>query len=163
MGKIKYFISFCVLFISTSFCFAKQISFQIVQHDSKIDTVTEQSLIIEDEMLNGFFEYGYIVTNSQAEISKSEKEDKKLFNKGLQEALEGFSDYFVQIRLYYDNSKKGDGFSVTLEKIEWEIIKASTGDLVFSNSLDELKKSITDEELRKVSSILINDIKKVLR
>lgn len=163
MGKIKYFISFCVLFLSTSFCFAKQISFQIVQHDSKIDTVTEQSLIIEDEMLNGFFEYGYIVTNSQAEISKSEKEDKKLFNKGLQEALEGFSDYFVQIRLYYDNSKKGDGFSVTLEKIEWEIIKASTGDLVFSNSLDELKKSITDEELRKVSSILINDIKKVLR
>lgn len=163
MGKIKYFISFCVLFLSTSFCFAKQISFQIVQHDTKIDTVTEQSLIIEDEMLNGFFEYGYIVTNSQAEISKSEKEDKKLFNKGLQEALEGFSDYFVQIRLYYDNSKKGDGFSVTLEKIEWEIIKASTGDLVFSNSLDELKKSITDEELRKVSSILINDIKKVLR
>ena len=58
-----------------NFCFAKQIQLQIVQHDDRTDTVTEDSLVIEDELLAGFFETGYIITNSPAVVSSSASDD----------------------------------------------------------------------------------------
>ena len=71
MGKLKKLGILAILLISGSLCFANQISFQIVQHDESLDSVSEDSMVIEDSVLNNFFEFGYIVTNSDAAISSS--------------------------------------------------------------------------------------------
>ena len=95
MGKLKRFWIIALLLSSGALCFANQISFQIVQHDDSMDYVSEDSLVIEDSVLNNFFEYGYIVTNSDAAISDSAGQDEKLYKIGQGDAFNGYSDYFV--------------------------------------------------------------------
>ena len=75
MGKLKRLTLILVFGLYSSLCFAKQISFQVVQHDESSKDVTEQSLVIEDEVLNKFFDYGFIVTNSDAAVSTSDSMD----------------------------------------------------------------------------------------
>ena len=62
MGTIKKLSLFCCISLLSTLCFARQLCFQIVQHDSAAKELTEQSLTIEDEVLNSFFDYGFIVT-----------------------------------------------------------------------------------------------------
>lgn len=163
MGKNKVFLMICLAFLAQSVCFAKQISFQVVQHDNREDEVSEQSLIIEDELLNGFFEYGYIVTNSQAAISDSSKKDKDLCKIALKEAKEGYSEYLVQVKLYYENKKSFNGYTVSLKKIEWTLYDTKTEKSISNGNVDEIKDNATDEDIRKISFVLINDIKKALK
>ena len=60
MGKLKRLSIIAVLLFCGSLCFANQISFQIVQHDESLDSVSEDSMVIEDSVLNNFFDYGFI-------------------------------------------------------------------------------------------------------
>ena len=154
MGKTKHFILILSVFLCAQVCFAKQISIQIVQHDIRTDKVTEDSLIVEDELLNGFFETGYIITNSPTVVSQSDEDDLILYNKALGDAYEGSSDYFVQIKLYYKNS---------LQTVDWTIASVSTGKTIKESSL-ESSQSYTDEKgLKNISSKLVSEITKILK
>ena len=75
MGKTRKYILIAGLLLCAQVCFARQVSFQIIQHDERTEKVTEQSLVIEDELLSGFFESGYIVTNSPTVVSNSDAND----------------------------------------------------------------------------------------
>ena len=127
MGNFKRIAVFSALLLSATLCFANQISFQIVQHDDSADNVTEDSFIIEDSVLNTFFEYGYIVTNSDAAISDSESQDERLYKIGSGEAFNGFSDYFIQIKLYYERTEQTLSASSDLYKIDFTIASAKSG------------------------------------
>ncbi len=161
----KVFFSMAVLLMS-GICFAGQISVQIVQHNLALDYVSEQSLIVEDELLNGFFDRGFIVTNSVAQVSESKEEDSELLYTGFGEAYEGSSDYFVQVKLYYDSSKnKGitDATPCPLDHIEWLMLKCSSGETLIQSSVKGSKeKPGSDDNVRAVSYSLISDIQKAL-
>lgn len=164
MGKLKKLGIFAILLISGSLCFANQISFQIVQHDESLDSVSEDSLVIEDSVLNNFFEYGYIVTNSDAAISESEAQDEKLYKIGQGEAFTGFSDYFVQIKLYYERTDQTLTTSSDLYKIDFSITSIKTGKKIAAKTLKDIKIDHTKKNnLTKVSSDLVNEISKALR
>ena len=154
MGKIKHIILFAGLLLCANFCFAKQIQLQIVQHDDRTDAVSEDSLIIEDELLNGFFETGYIITNSPAVVSCSASDDLILFNKAMGDAYEGSSDFFVQIKLYYTNS---------LHTIDWSVASVSTGKTIKESKFESSVKAFDEKGLRNVSSRLISEISKILK
>ena len=154
MGKIKHIIIAACLFMCANFCFAKQIQLQIVQHDDRTDTVSEDSLVIEDELLAGFFETGYIITNSPAVVSESASDDVILFNKAMGDAYEGSSDYFVQIKLYYTNS---------LHTIGWSVASVTTGKTIKESSFESAVKPDDEKGLKNVSSKLISEISKVLK
>ena len=79
-------------------------------------------MIIEDSVLNNFFEYGYIVTNSDAAISESKAQDEKLYKIGQGDAFNGFSDYFIQIRLYYERTEETLSAASDLYEIDFSII-----------------------------------------
>lgn len=161
MGKLKGFIIVSLMLLLGSNCFARQISFQIVQHDISADDVTEQSLSIEDEMLNGFFEKGYIVTNSPSVVSVSESQDEKFWNAGIGEAFEGFSDYFIQVKLFYVASD--DKRNKNISQIDWTVAAAKTG-VVIENGSTENKFNINKkDDLRKLSYNLVSEIAKVLK
>lgn len=152
-----------VLVLTSVSAFAKQISFQVVQHDISTDAVTEQSLTIEDEVLNKFFEYGFIVTNSEAQISVSETMDEKLFKNGIGEAFNGFSDYFVQINLFYTRTENTKTANADLQKIDFAIANAKTGVKLASNSFENIKLEHKKDDLKKISSNLVNEINKALK
>ena len=164
MGKIKRFSILAILLLSGSLCFANQISFQIVQHDESLDCVSEDSMIIEDSVLNNFFEYGYIVTNSDAAISESKAQDEKLYKIGQGDAFNGFSDYFIQIRLYYERTEETLSAASDLYEIDFSITSVKTGKKIADKSMKNIKLDRTKKNnLVKISSDLVNEISKALR
>lgn len=149
--------------LCTSFCFAKQISIQILQHDESIEEVSESSLVIEDNLLNGFFDEGYIVTNSPAEVSASVSEDEVFLKKGLGEAFNGFSDYFVQIKLYYESSDGTFTSKPNIEKVDLLVASAQTGVTIKQGTIQNTRKQTLDEDLYSLSKNLLTEIKKAIK
>jgi len=164
MGKLKRLSILAVLLFCGSFCFANQISFQIVQHDDSLDKVSEDSLTIEDSVLNNFFEYGFIVTNSDAAISDSAAQDERLYKIGQGDAFNGYSDYFIQIKLYYNRSEETQNAAADLCEIDFSITSVKTGKKIADKSMKNIKIDRSKKNnLAKVSSDLVNAISKELR
>ena len=164
MGKLKRFCIFSVLLLGGALCFANQISFQIVQHDDTIDSVSEDSMTIEDSVLNNFFEYGFIVTNSDAAISDSTDQDERLYKIGQGDAFNGYSDYFVQIRLYYERTEQTLSQNADLYKIDFSITSIKTGKKIADKTMTDIKFDRTKKNnLARVSSDLVSEISKALR
>ena len=164
MGKLKRFCIFSVLLLGGALCFANQISFQIVQHDATIDSVSEDSMTIEDSVLNNFFEYGFIVTNSDAAISESEAQDEQLYKVGQGDAFNGFSDYFVQIKLYYERTEETLVNTSDLCGIAFSITSLKSGKKIAAKSMKNIKIDRSKKNnLVKISSDLVNEISKALR
>ena len=164
MGKLKRLYILVVLIFFSSLCFANQITFQIVQHDESQNSVSEDSMTIEDSVLNNFFEYGFIVTNSEAAISDSAAQDERLYKIGQGDAFNGFSDYFVQIKLYYKRSENTLSSNADLCKIDFSITSVKTGKKIANRSISDIKIDHTKKNnLVKISSDLVNEISKALR
>lgn len=164
MKKLVAFIS--ILMVATA-CFARQISVQVVQHNDAWNSVSEHSLVVEDELMNGFFDYGYIVTNSETTLSASEEEDENLLNSGFAEAYDGYSDVFVQVKLYFKklggNSGKGGMDPSSLDYAELVIMDVKTGEKIQVIEVKgSTKKPGTDENVKTVSKSIITAIKKAL-
>ncbi|MCQ2592655.1 MAG: hypothetical protein MJ188_07700 [Treponema sp.] len=159
MGKLKYSVVFAVLMVLSTKVFAKQITIQLVQHTINTEKLSDPVLVVEDELLNGFFESGFIVTNSPAVISSSREDDEALYNTGFGDAFEGSSDYFVQVNLYFGTA---EGSKINLNKIEWSLASAVTGVKITEDSVNNVNTSRTDD-LRYISSNLVRDIKKALK
>ena len=164
MGNFKRLSILTILFLAGSLCFCNQISFQIVQHDESVDCVSEDSMVIEDSVLNNFFEYGFIVTNSDAAISDSATQDEKLYKIRQGDAFNGFSDYFVQIKLYYERTENTLSSTSDLYEIDFIITSVKDGKKIAAKSIKDIKIDRTKKNnLAKVSSDLVYEINKALR
>lgn len=176
MGKLKKSILFlaCLLFSST--VFAKQITIQIIQHNIATDKVAESSLVIEDGLLDGFFDNGFIVSNTPASVSVSEKQDLSLYNTGLGDAYEGGADFFVQIKLFYDGSaqnksgtpKKSGKKKETiresgLERVDWTVASAVTGKKIKESTMSFSDAEANGDDLGLLSANLIFEIKRAIK
>ena len=163
MGTIKKLSLFCFISLLSTFCFARQLCFQIVQHDSAAKELTEQSLTIEDEVLNSFFDYGFIVTKSNATISNSQNQDETLFETGLKDAFNGYSDIFIQIQLFFEQNDENTTTNSELKSINFIVANASTGVKIAENKLQNIKLEHKKNDLQKISSNLVFQINKILK
>lgn len=157
MGIKKTFLVFSVLLLSR-FCFAQQISFQIVQHNSTTEEITEQSFILEDLLVEKFFENGFIVTNSPTVNSNSESQDESFWKSGLKDAKNGFSNYFIQIKLYFNQNKNGDEKSF-LNKADWTLVSTKSEKILKTDSV-KINKLNEDDELFFICENIFKSIKK---
>lgn len=163
MGKLKRIFSVALIGLCASACFAKQICFQVVQHDETAEEVTEESLIVEDEILTSFFESGYIVTNANAAVSKSDSQDGNLYREGIREAFNGYSDYFIQINLFYSRTEDTTTKNADLQKVKFTIANANTGTTIADKSFENIKASQKKDDLKKISLNLVTEINKALK
>lgn len=128
MGK-KLIAAFVLASCTVWNAFCTSLSFHVIQHNESLTDVCESALVIEDAILNYFFDAGYIVTNLPACVSKSEEQDKKFYQNGYNDAASGSFDDFVQIKLYFtgteeENAKVALG---NMKKISWKIVNTATG------------------------------------
>lgn len=158
MGNYKKIIFSFLLLITSICCYAGQISIQIVQHDSINEKVTEESMSVEDELMTAFFDKGFIVTNSPAVASKSADSDEKITRSGMTEAYDGCSDYFLQVRLFYEDPKN------ELQKVDWSLYSMTTGKKIKDFSINQfsLTKKKT-KDLHKVSVEIVNKTKDAIK
>lgn len=166
---MKKFVLLVLACVTGTFLFARQLTIQVIQHSDAWTTVGEQSLVVEDELMNGFFDYGCIVTNSVTSVSHSPEEDEELFHVGFGEAFDGLSELFVQVKLYFEalnndpNKSKNDLSPSRLERADLVIMNVKSGEKILESSLAGSKKSPgTSENARIVSKSLITAIKKAL-
>lgn len=158
MGNKKRIFLFIVIFMFFAVSgFTKQISIQIVQHAGTEEALNEQTLVIEDELLNGFFEYGYIVTNSPAAVSKNKSDDEILWSVGLADAYEGSSDFYIQIDLYYKLNKGDLKEEYIVNKVDWLISSVKSAKKIKNGTIKS-----KSGEINNISSQLIFEIYKVI-
>ncbi len=165
MGKTHRIFLIFMFVMTGSCCFARQISFQIVQHDLSCQNVTEQSNAIENEVMNCFFDKGYIVTNSEASVSESDGQDETLWQEGFGEAFDGYSDYFVQIKInYMERESKMNGRLIKdVGSVDYKITSVQSGeDIGFDTIRYELSES-TKFDARIISSDIVKQINKAIK
>lgn len=166
MGK-KLFLVISALFDTANCCFASGLTFQIIQHNDSLNEVCESAMVIEDEMLNYFFNSGYIVTNAPASVSSSIEMDDKLWKVAVNEAAGGSADVFVQVHLYF-NENAGESSKVSLgliDKISWKAQAIKSGRILEESSM-KVKKPIgidTEQNVRLFAGQFASHLKEVLK
>jgi hypothetical protein len=154
MGKIRHLFFIFVVFLLASNCFAEQISFQVVQHDKRFKEITDEVLSVEDELLTRFFEKGFIVTNSPAVISESKNQTDLLWSKGLGEAFEGSSDFFVQVNIYLEEIEESEiKKDVIINRVDWILANALNGETIESGSLKKVN-NISNDIISKINNVI---------
>lgn len=166
---MKKLVGIILAVVACSCMYAKQLAIQVVQHSDAWTSVGESSLVVEDELLNGFFDYGCIVTNSNASVSCSPEEDDELFHTGFGEAYDGFSDVFVQVKLYFKalntnpDKIKTDMNPSRLEHADLVMMNVKTGKIILEQVITgSTKKTDTSDNVNAVIKSLITAIKKAL-
>lgn len=154
MGKIRHLFFVFVVFLLASNCFAEQISFQVVQHDKRFKEITDEVLSVEDELLTRFFEKGFIVTNSPAVISESKNQTDLLWSKGLGEAFEGSSDFFVQVNIYLEEIEESEiKKDIIIDRVDWILANALNGETIESGSLKKVN-NISNDIISKINNVI---------
>ncbi|HAH60812.1 MAG TPA: hypothetical protein DCL73_01795 [Treponema sp.] len=132
MGKKRLAAIVPVLLLTASCCWSAQLSFQVVQHNNTQEKVCEQTFVIEDEMLDYFFSRGNIVTNEPA-VAVKEGSDEAVWKAAFADAAAGGSQYFVQLRLYYDTTASTNPEAVALSNLDyaaWTITDVQSGQIL---------------------------------
>ena len=159
MGKLKKICLTLVVLALSSSMFAKQISIQIVQRSSG-EKASENAMSIEDNILNGLFDSGFIVTNSPAVTSISEAQDKVLWADGFGDAYDGSSDYFVQVTLFSEDPEPSRNY---FTRIDMSVVSVSSGNEIKNTSMQAKDAADYEKELRKISASIISEIKKAIK
>ncbi|WP_027727834.1 hypothetical protein [Treponema sp. C6A8] len=164
MGIKKFFMFLMAAVCFSTAIFARQISVQILQQDNASEEITEKSYDIETFVLDGFFERNYIVTTSEASMFNTDAEALDLWKAGLGEALNGSSDYFVQIEVYYINDGSVRKAESKIEKIVWKVASVKTGLVINSETLSEIKtKPNGQEDLNAIAANLVKNINNAIK
>ncbi|MEE1213277.1 MAG: hypothetical protein UHO11_12410 [Treponema sp.] len=165
---VKRFLAalvFSVACISGSF--GRSLSFQVVQHNDSLNEVCSSALVIEDEILNFFYDAGYIVTNVPAAVSKSEEQDVSFYQKGFNDASDGSFDDFVLIKLYFTGSED-ENKKVSLgnmQKLSWKVVSTKNGTVLEEGCTGVEKEVLADNEknVREFASEFAVHLNNVLR
>lgn len=155
-------------FVAASCCFSAEISVQIVQHDNALDSVGEQTLVIEDEILDYFFSRGYIVTNEPAVAAKDGTDDE-VWKTAFSDAAAGGAQFFIQVRLYYDTAASTNPESVALSNIDyvtWTVTEVQSGKTIadMKGIVDKQKVGNDDaDSVKEYAATIADQIQKVLK
>jgi hypothetical protein len=145
MGK-KQFAVIVLIFLFTVSSWSVELSFQIVQHNNVQEKVCEQTLVIEDEVLDYFFSRGNIVTNEPAAAVK-DGGDESVWKTAFAGAAAGGSQYFVQLRLYYDTAASTNPEAVALSNLDY--VTWTITDVLSGKTLSDMKATVDKSALGK--------------
>lgn len=171
MEKSKKIFTFALVLLAGMITAnASAISFQVVQEDSTQSKIRGSSYKIEDELMNYFFNSGYIVTNSQTVIAEDSEDKKQAYKKAFNEAVDGQCDFIITVNVLYKNESSLSPELILLSNIkdiEWEIVDINTGkkiahgkektNIVNPENDTELGiATFTDEIAKKINEVLNN-------
>ncbi len=165
MGK-KVMLALVAALFGAASGFCGSLSFHVIQHNDSLSEVCESALVIEDEILNYFYDAGYIVTNVPASVSKSDEQDKKLYQNGVNEAAGSAFDKFVQIKLYFtgDETQNTAVALGNMKRISWKVVSVRTGAVLEEGAQEVTTDVAVDNEknVRKFAGDFAVHLNKVL-
>lgn len=129
---------------------AQSISLQIIQKNGSDSVVFDASYLIEQSMMDYFFEHAYIVSNSPVIIKKDKQEIKVELQKAYDSAQEGYLDYIIEATVYYnleDSNNPEEALMENIEKIEWNVLLLSDKSVISKGSEVPQKYRNDDDSL----------------
>ena len=116
MKKILLAIVFSFAVFSAG---ANSFSLQVVQKNTPGDNVFDSSYVVEQTILDYFFERGMIVSNGSILVSKDDSaDDKTALRKAMIEAKVGSMDLFVKLELNYSVLDSANPTAILLSNIK---------------------------------------------
>ena len=98
---------------------AKSFSLQLVQKNTPGDDVFDSSYVVEQTIMDYFFERGMIVTNGAVLVSKNDAaDDKTKIRRSMLDAKIGSMDLFVRLDLNYSVLESSNPTAVLLSNIK---------------------------------------------
>lgn len=144
MRSYKQFL-YGVLFLICGLTSAQTLTISIIQNESAPTIALDMSRTIEDELLNTFFNSGFIVSN--AEITFDENAFSKN-NFGIKQATFGMSDFLLVVKLNYASAAKTNQESkknyAQLESLVWRLLNVKNSVIISENKFDISSVPITD-------------------
>lgn len=128
-------IFFAFLLLCASFALsAKSFSLQVIQRNTAGENVFDTSYVVEQTVLDYFFEHGMIVSSNSVIVSKREDTaEKNALRRSLIEAKVGCMDLFVKLYLNFSLEDSLNPSAVLLSNInyaEFEILSTETTETV---------------------------------
>lgn len=156
-------IIFSVLLIAGSFVSAKSFSLQVIQKQGSETVVYEASYLIEQTIMDFFYDHMYIVSNSPVIIQKKGEDISAEIQKSFDAAQEGFLDYMIQADVFYnlsDSNNPEEALLQNIDKIEWKVISLKDKSVLASGKAVPGKRYRNDDDgLIYFSNELANHIK----
>lgn len=126
---------FAFLLLCASFAAgAKSFSLQVIQRNTGGDSVFDTSYVVEQAIMDYFFEHGMIISSNQVIVSKrDDASEKKELRRSLIEAKSGCMDLFVKLYLNFALEDSKNPSAVLLSNInnaELEILSTETTETV---------------------------------
>lgn len=114
----KIFVTFALCFAFILNVYAQSVTLIMIQND-KVDKIKDLTILMESEIMNTFFDNGFIITNEPA-VSASEEN----LAASLCTAKTGGISFIVPITINYkEDIKSGEEkFLKSIESVSWEII-----------------------------------------
>ncbi len=108
------------VFALLSFCaFAKSFSLQVVQKNTPGDQVFDSSFVVEQTILDHFFDRGMIVSNNSILVSKDDVvKEKTDIRRSMMEARIGCMDLFIKLNLNYSVLDSANPTAILLSNIK---------------------------------------------
>lgn len=126
--KLCFIVSLLFLHLSL---FSMTVSISLVQNESAPQSAIKMSQIAEEQLLNNFFNNGFIVSNTPIRFDGINFKNK---NYGLKEATFGLSDilfvYFLQYNANEKTATENNSSYAQLEYINWKILSVPDGRLI---------------------------------
>lgn len=109
-----------LIFAFSVFCAqAKTFSLQVVQKNTPGDQIFDSSFVVEQTILDHFFDRGMIVSNNSILVSKDDEMQEKLdVRRSMMEARVGCMDLFIKLDLNYSVLDSANPTAILLSNIK---------------------------------------------
>ncbi len=167
MGKKTFCALLWLMCAVSGFC--ASVSFQIVQHNDSMSSVCNSVLVIEDEILNSFFNSGYIVSNSPVFIKEDSLSDSAELKRALADTLLGGMDVLVRLEIKYDEKTANSAGALlpnSVKSVSWQNYNPKTGKIISDGSIfpEKVDASNNNEaELYKFASSVAAKVSSTLK
>lgn len=140
---------FLLLLVIGSFASAKSFSLQIIQKNGSETVVYDASYMIEQTIMDYFYENLYIVSNSPIIIQKKGEDISAELQKAYDAAQEGYLDYLIETEVYYNLSESNnpeEALLQNIDKIEWKVVSLNDRKTIVKGHVVPGKKFRNDED-----------------
>lgn len=137
-----------ILLAVTNSAFAKSAAIQVVQKFGSESVIYNASYLIEQTVMDYFFENNFIISNSPVINQKKGQDISIELQKAFDAALGGSLEYLIQADVYYnlqDSNNPEEALLSNLDKIEWKVTAVDSKKLIASGKATPGKKYKNDE------------------
>lgn len=138
MKKRRFLALFLAGVVATPCVFGLSLSVQVVQNVGDEEEPSLISSLIEQSVIDYFFESGHIVSSSPVYVLSTDDKNKKALKAALRDTQDGGLDYLVTITVDYAVEKELKKSAALLlqyiQSASWKVYAASTGKELASGS-----------------------------